>query len=147
MNLDTALAHAEIVFLDSVVVIYFIEAHPKYGEITQKIFERIDNGIFQVITSPITLAECLIVPQRNNDYKMLKDFIQLITAGEGVTFVSIGAAVAKQAARIRAKYNLSLPDALQLAVAIVSGCDLFLSNDKRLKQVEEICVLLLDELE
>lgn len=37
-------------------------------------------------------------------------------------------------------------DALQLASAIQNNCDVFLTNDKQLKQVQEISVLLVDEL-
>ena len=37
-------------------------------------------------------------------------------------------------------------DSIHLATAIVYGCDVFLTNDKQLKQVEEINVLLVDEL-
>ena len=37
-------------------------------------------------------------------------------------------------------------DALQLASAIQNHCDVFLTNDKQLKQGEEINVLLVDEL-
>jgi len=48
---------------------------------------------------------------------------------------------------LRAKYRLQLPDALQLAVALVSRCDVFLTNDARLKQISEVRVLLLDDLE
>jgi predicted nucleic acid-binding protein len=38
-------------------------------------------------------------------------------------------------------------DALQLAVACLSGCDLFLTNDKQLRQFKEIKCIVVDELE
>jgi len=38
-------------------------------------------------------------------------------------------------------------DALQLATACVIGCDLFLTNDKQLRQFREIKCITLDELE
>lgn len=37
-------------------------------------------------------------------------------------------------------------DALQLAVACQSKCDLFLTNDKQLKQFKEITCITVDEL-
>ena len=40
----------------------------------------------------------------------------------------------------------TITDALQLASAICSECDMFLTNDKQLRQVEEIQVLLVNEL-
>jgi predicted nucleic acid-binding protein len=42
---------------------------------------------------------------------------------------------------------LSLPDALQAAVALVAGCDAFLTNDAVLKRVTELRVITLDEVE
>ena len=55
--------------------------------------------------------------------------------------------MAETAAQIRAKYSgIKAMDALQLASAITSGCDVFLTNDKQLRQVNEIQVLLVDDL-
>jgi len=147
MKLDVALGSFKSAFIDSAVIIYFVETHPRYAKITQAIFERISNQLLQAMTSPITLAECLVVPQRNHDADMIEAFTQLITSGVGVTFISIGQMVAEQASILRSEYKLGLPDALQLAVSLVSSCDVFLTNDARLKRVNEVHVLLLDELE
>jgi predicted nucleic acid-binding protein len=40
-----------------------------------------------------------------------------------------------------------LTDALQIAVALEAGCEAFLTNDRTLKRVTELRVLVLDELE
>lgn len=37
-------------------------------------------------------------------------------------------------------------DALQLAVACITGCDLFLTNDKQLKQFADIKCITVEEL-
>ena len=55
--------------------------------------------------------------------------------------------IARCAADFRAKYNLKLPDALQIATAIVSNCEAFLTNDTKLKRVTELQVLVIEELE
>jgi predicted nucleic acid-binding protein len=55
--------------------------------------------------------------------------------------------VADQAANLRARHNLTLADALQVAVALSSGCDAFLTNDAALKRVEGLNVIVLDEFE
>lgn len=39
------------------------------------------------------------------------------------------------------------PDALQVAVAKTANCQIFLTNDKALKRVADVDVLVLDELE
>ena len=68
IKLDAALANSRTVFIDSAVIIYYAEIHPKYADITQAIFSHIKNQTLQATTSPITLAECLVVPQRNQDF-------------------------------------------------------------------------------
>jgi predicted nucleic acid-binding protein len=45
------------------------------------------------------------------------------------------------------RYNLQLPDALQIATAISSGCDAFLTNDAALQRVIELRILVVSELE
>lgn len=57
-----------------------------------------------------------------------------------------GVPLAEQAADLRARYNLRTPDAVQIATAIDTGCDAFLTNDIALKRVTEICVIVLSEL-
>ena len=37
-------------------------------------------------------------------------------------------------------------DALQLAAAVISGCNAFLTNDKQLRQFMEIKVMTMDDL-
>ena len=55
--------------------------------------------------------------------------------------------IAKKAAQIRAQYkNFKAMDALQLATACVTGCDLILTNDKQLKQFTEIKCVTVDDL-
>jgi predicted nucleic acid-binding protein len=56
-------------------------------------------------------------------------------------------AAANSAAELRARFNLSLTDAYQIAAALGAGCDAFLTNDAGLKRVREITILVLDDLE
>ena len=49
-------------FLDSAPVIYAVEKHPRYVDIVRPALRRIEEGSLLAVTSPITLAECLIAP-------------------------------------------------------------------------------------
>jgi predicted nucleic acid-binding protein len=62
-------------------------------------------------------------------------------------FVKTDAAIAQRAAEMRVRYNLKLPDALQIATAIASNCDAFLTNDAQLNRVMELRVMVISELE
>lgn len=61
---------------------------------------------------------------------------------------SIDKTIAEKAAQIRAEYKFfKTMDALQLATACLSECDLFLTNDKQLKQFKEINCITVVELD
>jgi len=48
----------------------------------------------------------------------------------------------QEAAKFRAQYNLTLSDALQLAVALQSNCDALLTNDIVFKRVNELRIII-----
>ena len=73
-------------------------------------------------------------------------FIYLIVDGENINFVLIDEDIGNLAAQMRARYNLSLTDALQIATAIQSNCDAFLTNDLQFKKVRELSILVVSEL-
>jgi len=147
VKLNDALSGVTKIFLDTSPLIYFVEQKPGYEALIDEIFSRIDQGNLAAVTSVVGLAECLIRPIRQGDVAVEKDFTALITQGQGVTFVSLDRDAALQAAALRAKYNVSLNDAFQLAAALWSSCDAFLTNDYQLSRVQEIPILILDELE
>ncbi len=144
MTLAQQLDAVQRLFLDTAPIIYFVEKHPRYFPIARPIFERLDAGALVGVASPITLAECLIHPYRMGHNDAVEMFTTLLI--RQMDFVPIEATIASQAAALRARYNLSLPDALQCAAALRAGCDAFLTNDIALKRVTELDVLVLDEM-
>lgn len=54
---------------------------------------------------------------------------------------------AARAADLCARYKLRTPDALHVASGLVTGCDVFLTNDLELKSVHEVRIFVLDELD
>jgi predicted nucleic acid-binding protein len=134
-------------FLDTAPVIYFIQRTPQYYDLVRVFFERINEQALIAVTSPITLAECLVQPYRLGQTELQQDFLELITNYDNVEFVPIDQPdLAIQAAQIRARYNLQLPDAFQIAVALIANCEAILTNDVTLRRVTELRVLVLDEL-
>ena len=59
----------------------------------------------------------------------------------------VDADVAERAADLRSRYKLKLPDALQIAAALETNCEAFLTNDIGLRSVTDLRVLVLDDLE
>ena len=146
MKVNNAIQGIRRLFLDIAPIIYYVENHPNYYELTQVIFDGIDEGLLLGVTSPITLSECLVYPYKLGLIALAQDFIYLIVDGENINFVLIDEDIGNLAAQMRARYNLSLTDALQIATAIQSNCDAFLTNDLQLKRVNELSILVISEL-
>ena len=147
MKLVEQLESARQIFLDTAPVIYFVEKNPDYLEKSQAVFSRLDEGKFTAVVSPITLSECLVVPYRLEKAEVAQVFTDLLVNSESVLFYPIDEVTADKAADLRARYNLTLTDSFQLAVAIQAECDAFLTNDTDLKRVTEIPIIVLSETE
>lgn len=147
MKLAEALRGVTRLFLDTAPVIYLVEKNPAYVNLVRAVFQRLDSGQLQAITSPVTLAECLVHPLRQGVFQLRQDFINVVVNGAGTTFVSLDQTSGEVAGGLCAQYNLRLPDALQLAAALSAGCEAFLTNDAQLKRVTELQILVLDDLE
>lgn len=146
MTVDEALRGVTHLFFDTAPVIYYVEKDPHRFATVKAIFEHVDDGRLIAVTSPVTLAECLVLPYRLGRNDLQRDFSELITRGGNTLFVSISETIGQRAAELRARYNLALADAIQVATAIDARCDAFLTNDVQLKRVAELTILVVDEL-
>ncbi|MEC4807435.1 MAG: PIN domain-containing protein [Jaaginema sp. PMC 1080.18] len=145
MKLDEALEGVKRVFLDTAPVIYFVEEIPDFVEVVQVVIDKLIAGEIEAVISPVTFAECLVQPIKIKNTKLQKDFVDFLLAGEPIFMVDTDTEIGYQAAYLRAKYNLKLPDALQVATAIRSGCEALLTNDDQFRRVSELRVLMVED--
>jgi predicted nucleic acid-binding protein len=144
-SLNDTIAAGSTLFLDSGPIIYFVEQNPSYYSLLAPFFARVDQGEIAIVTSPITLAECLYYPYKNEDKKLAETFTRRLVTDQNVGFMPITADIADHSAQLRVKYNLGFADAFQVATAVASGCDIFLTNDKQLKRVTSLKVVVLSD--
>ncbi|MGI9055322.1 MAG: type II toxin-antitoxin system VapC family toxin [Pyrinomonadaceae bacterium] len=147
MKLDDAFLNIDLIGLDTSPFIYFVEQNQLYVDVMREIFRRITNSEFQAASSVISLTEVLVQPLRQGNQKLADEYRDLLFNGANFQLFPLTVQIAETAAELRAKYNLRTPDALQIASALENGCDAFLCNDKGLKRVTGIKILILDEIE
>ncbi len=133
------------VCIDTAPFIYFIEENPVYLHIVKPVFAAIDAGNIEALTSTVTLLEVLVHPFRMNNEPLAEKYREILLFSEGVTTVSVTDGISETAAKLRAKYSIKSPDALQIATGIHSGADKFLTNDRNLKNIDEMEMLILDD--
>jgi predicted nucleic acid-binding protein len=147
MRLTDALQGVRRLGLDTSPFIYFIEQNAVYLDVVRELMRLIDAQSLAASCSVITITEVLTRPYQTNDTALANKYRTILSGSQNLSVIEINAAIADHAARLRADYRLRTPDALQLAAAVESGCDAFLCNDRDLRRVSLLRVLLLDELE
>jgi predicted nucleic acid-binding protein len=146
VTLSEELARFETVFFDTAPIIYYIEAHPRFGPLAKEAVEAFQKGTVTAYSSVITLAEVLAKPVQLGRLALAKQFADFLLTGRNFYMLEIDAEMANRAGWLRGKHAaLRTVDSIQIAAALTIGADAFLTNDDRLKRVGEIKVLVLKD--
>ncbi|MDX2076863.1 MAG: PIN domain-containing protein [bacterium] len=132
--------------LDTAPIIYFVEKHPDYLQKMRYVFQLIDIGQIVGFSATITLTEVLNFPIQQNATQLIKDYDDILQNSKGFQLIPIDNSIARVAANLRAKYRLKTPDALQIATALETNSDAFLTNDFQLRRVQELPIIILADL-
>jgi predicted nucleic acid-binding protein len=87
----------------------------------------------------------LVHPFRTGNGPLGQKYRDILLYSDGLTTFEILHEVSEEASKLRAKYSIRTPDAIQIAVGILYGADKFLTNDPDLRRISEIEVLILDD--
>ena len=130
--------------IDTAIVIYFIEEHPKFLPLILPLFRDADQGRRDLVSSAITLLEVLVVPYRAGTRALADRYEALLTRSRGIRFIDTTRDQLKAAAQLRAATGVRTPDALQLVAALGSGCTSFVTNDRRLPAIPGLRIVQLE---
>ena len=134
------------IFIDTAPIIYYLENSPLYMDKIKKFFAMCIEEKIQIVTSSITVEEYLVYPYRSEKTELVDNFKKFIRY-MNIEVVDIDSRIAEQGAKIRAKYkDFKAMDALQIAAAMLSQCDMFFTNDKQLRQEKELPCMTMDDL-
>jgi len=118
---------ALVIYLDTAPLIYLVEHVPRFGDLVAQRLPSTDV----IVVSDLSRLECRVKPMREGDTDLLDDFDRFFS--ESVSeVVALSREVIDRATEVRSRYGFKTPDAIHLAAATISNCDLFLTNDRRL---------------
>jgi predicted nucleic acid-binding protein len=133
------------VAVDTSIFVYFIEEHPLYLPLVDPLFEAIDSGAIEAVTSSLTLLEVLVVPFRTGNATLVKRYETLLSRSEGLQLIDLDRDFLRSVAQVRAVTRAKTPDAMQLAAAIAAGCPVFLTNDNRIAAIPGLRLVQLED--
>jgi predicted nucleic acid-binding protein len=111
----------------------------------RQFFLDLAQGTVEGVTSVITLTEMTVRPLQLALPYVADSYEVYLTAYPHLLLRDIDRAIARRAAELRAGYRLRLGDSLQVATGLEAGAAAFLTNDRDLRRVREIPVLILDD--
>lgn len=132
------------IYFDTNVFIYLIENNPFYQEKVERLITSLDELGCDIITSELTLAECLVKPFADNDVRSQTIYRDSIKTSEFLTVKAVSKPILVEAARLRSVLKNKLPDSIHLATAMETHCDVFVGNDKKIKVEEGMELIILD---
>lgn len=140
INLDF-LENNALVTVDTAPIIYLLEDHPQFAEEFLPLFQMIESGQIQAVVSPVTIAEIVAGPLNNGNEILASRYYEVLTSGSHWLVQELTAEISFLAARIRIRYHLKLPDAIQIATAIHTGSSALITHDRDFHGVDEIKII------
>ncbi|MFT7661448.1 MAG: putative nucleic acid-binding protein [Gammaproteobacteria bacterium] len=137
---------AKKAYLDTNIFIYLFEDHPKYQKQISKLIEHLDSIDCQLITSDITLAECLVKPYSDKDTDSVELYKENLQSSDFLQMISVTREILIKASYLRASLRNKMPDSIHVATALLEECDIFIGNDNGIKTPKEIRTIALSNL-
>jgi len=133
------------IYIDTNIFIYILEDFPQYNSIIKEFIDALENKYFSCYSSELTLAEILVPAFKKRDFNIIFEYKKILNDSNFVTLIPTNQDIYIYSASNRANYNLKLPDAIHVWSAQFSNCDIFLTNDKKIRTPNHIEVIFFDD--
>lgn len=120
-------------YLDTNVLIAIIEPVMPLNDTQAQFLARLDGGEAFAVTSEIALSECLVKPFADGEQHVIDAYFTLFESQRGLAVLSVTREVLIEAAQLRASLRMSLPDAIHVSTARIVECEVFVTDDRRIR--------------
>lgn len=135
--------HDRHIYFDTNIFIYLFEGYDKHQDQLEVIKELLASGSIQVSSSQLTYTEMLPPLVKSADQDLIQQMMDFL-GEEGIfSLHPVSQDVCIQAGVLRGQMGMKTPDAIHVATAIYQGCDVFLTNDKKIKAPKGMEIILL----
>ena len=123
------------VYWDSMSFVYLLEGNPTFGPIAAGILREMNERQDTLCTSVFCIGEVLTGPRKIGFHAAADKAMQFF-ASPSVEILPFTMETADRFSKVRAITGVSPPDAIHLATAAIAGVDVFLTNDRKLLQLQ-----------
>lgn len=140
------LAGLERIYVDANIFIYFVEGEGAERETVTALFVKAAEQDVQLVTSEITIAECLRGPLGRHDETAASTYRDLLSNGAVVELVATDPVLFEYAALAGCTFSLKLVDSIHVASAMIGECDALLTNDNGIRGPAALRIMRLGDL-
>ncbi len=146
-RLNERLTHHSVIGVDTAILIYHLEANPRYLSLTHEFLTGVQAGRWTAIVSTVTLMELCVRPWQMERPAVASEYETLLVHFPNLILADVTRDVARQAAQLRADYRLRPADALLVATTLLEGGTAWLTNDYELRRLAHMLdIVVLDDL-
>jgi len=142
-DLAAALRRHERIGVDTPIFIYHIEGTTHLAGLAGVALDELAGGAFTGVTSVLTLMEIAVKPLQMRRPDVADEYEVLLANYPNLVIAALDWPAGRRAAELRAEYRLRPADALQVAACLEQGATALLSNDRELRRVADLQVLML----
>jgi predicted nucleic acid-binding protein len=135
------IAQGSAVYVDSNIFIYYVEELPGYLEKCSAMFSNLDEHGARILTSELTIAECLYRPARDANAGLIGVYEEFFGSTGDIHLIPLTGVIAKRAANSGGRLGLKLLDAMHYESALEAGCNVLLTADRKFKSSPTLRVL------
>ncbi len=115
--------------LDTGLLMRGVEGLPEVRASVVQILRRAEQSPGGgIVASQLARAECLVMPIREHNTGRYQEFLDFF-AESGIEMISVTTEILAMATAIRAHQGLKMVDAIQVATAQITDCELLLTTD------------------
>lgn len=132
--------------VDTMLFVYHFEDNERFGPAAGRLLKAAEEGRCRLVSSVLALLEVLVVPKRHGRSELCRMYRDFFESFPNLSVMPVETPVAEIAADLRAALGVRTPDALHLATALHAGAEAFVSEDRRIRGIEGIRVVSLEDV-
>lgn len=134
------------IYFDVNIFIYTVEKHRDYESVLARLFKEIEKNRQRVVTSELSLAECLVGARKARSDELAAIYENLLAPSEMIVMAPLDRDILRAAAFYAADAAIKLPDAIHVVTAVALDCEMFFTNDRRVTTPAGLALLTLEGL-
>ena len=144
--MNKALEKSRVLFLDTGAIVRLLQMHPDYYPVVSSVLDFAYENNLTVLVSNVTLFEISKKAFAAGEGLLSRQYREFFEHSRNVKACDVSGEIAVKAAEFAAK-NFSTEESLRLATAYVCGADCILTDTAAFRDMTDIPVVLLDDVE